>query len=84
MEIQKEKVGIITLYFENNNYGGMAQAYALQKLISDYGFNAELISYQRNNKTHIISKSTLFEKIKRNTIKGLISRYYRKLKNVFE
>ena len=34
MEIQKEKVGIITLYFENNNYGGMAQAYALQKLIS--------------------------------------------------
>ena len=30
-ETKPEKVGIITLYYNNDNYGGIAQAYALNE-----------------------------------------------------
>lgn len=39
------KIGIMTLYYDNQNIGGLLQAYALQKCISSMGYNAELISY---------------------------------------
>lgn len=42
-----KKAGIITLYYNNNNYGGIAQAYALCKFINNQGINAEMISYKR-------------------------------------
>ena len=40
------KIGIITLYYKNNNYGGVAQAYALNKYLTNLGFESELISYK--------------------------------------
>lgn len=43
-----KKVGIITLYNGSNNYGGIAQAYALQKFLVEQGYNAELVSYKRH------------------------------------
>ena len=37
---------ILTLYYHNYNYGGLLQAYALQKAITDLGYQAEQISYK--------------------------------------
>ena len=43
-----KKIGIITLYYNNDNYGGIAQAYALNKYIQKLGMESELISYKRS------------------------------------
>lgn len=42
-----QRVGILTLYYKNNNYGGIAQAYAFQLYVNNLGYDAELISYRR-------------------------------------
>lgn len=78
-----DRVGIITLYYENNNYGGMAQAYALWRLINDLGYDAELITYKRLVKSQA-ARASLIEKVRRNTIKSLMARYTKKIKNVLE
>jgi len=39
-----KKVGMITLYYNNINYGGLLQAYALTRYICSLGFDAEQIS----------------------------------------
>lgn len=41
-----KKTAILTLYYHNYNYGGLLQAYALQKAITDLGYQAEQISYK--------------------------------------
>lgn len=41
----KCKIGIITQYHNNQNYGGLLQAYALQKVMSDLGTDCEIIDY---------------------------------------
>lgn len=81
--VDTDRVGIITLYYENNNYGGMAQAYALWRLINDLGYDAELITYKRLVKSQA-ARASLLEKIRRNTIKSLMARYTKKVKNVLE
>lgn len=43
-----KKAGIITLYYKNDNYGGIAQAYALNEYIRQQGIDSELISYKRS------------------------------------
>lgn len=40
-----KKIAILTLYYHNYNYGGLLQAYALQKSIEKLGCQAEQISY---------------------------------------
>lgn len=43
---EKNKVGIITLYHGNYNFGGLLQAYALPKVLKEYfGIEAEQINY---------------------------------------
>ena len=39
------KVGILSLYYNNSNFGGLLQAYALQKAIEELGYEAEEIKY---------------------------------------
>lgn len=39
------KVGILTLYYKNRNYGGLLQAYALQKFLKEEGIESEQISF---------------------------------------
>lgn len=39
------KIGIITLYYNNPNYGGLLQSFALQQTLSLAGCEAEQISY---------------------------------------
>lgn len=62
------KVGIITLYYGNDNYGGIAQAYALNRYIQKLGYDSELISYKRSP-SHIPGTR---EKIKKEGIGAFI------------
>ena len=41
------RVGIITEYHDNINYGGLLQAHALQKTIEGFGMHCEIIDYVR-------------------------------------
>lgn len=43
--MSKKKIGILTLYYKNVNYGALMQAFALQKKVSGLGFSCEQISY---------------------------------------
>lgn len=40
-----KKIGILTLYYKNANYGAILQAYALQKALERMGYDAKQISY---------------------------------------
>lgn len=40
-----KKIGILSLYYDNGNYGGLLQAYALEKAINNLGFSCEQICY---------------------------------------
>ena len=42
------KIGIATLYYQNFNYGGQLQAFAMQKILETAGHEAALISYRQN------------------------------------
>ena len=46
----KKKVGIMTLYNNNNNYGGIAQSYAIQRYIESIGYECSIINYKRSRK----------------------------------
>ena len=41
----KIKVGIVSHYYKNNNYGGMLQAYALCEVLNGMGFETKQINY---------------------------------------
>ena len=43
-----KKVGIITMYYNSENYGCIAQSFALCKYIESLGFDVQLISYQHH------------------------------------
>jgi hypothetical protein len=43
------KIGIMTFWWFNDNYGQLLQCYALQKYLSDAGHNAYLIRYDPRN-----------------------------------
>ena len=47
-----QKIGICTQYFENTNYGGNLQAYALQKMVNSWGYDAVMISYYNGTRLH--------------------------------
>lgn len=42
-EKNKRRVGILTHYYDSDNYGGVLQAFALCKVINDLGYEAEQI-----------------------------------------
>lgn len=48
--MKKIKVGVISHYYKNNNYGGILQAYALCKILNENGVDAEQISYNMSDK----------------------------------
>lgn len=41
------RVGIITFYYNNYNYGGLLQAYALQQAIENLGYDCNQIAYNK-------------------------------------
>lgn len=62
------KIGIITQYYNSKNYGGNLQAFALQKKISEMGFDCEQITYDRQYKGYLYC---LLRKIKHSRLKEL-------------
>lgn len=59
---EMKKIGIVSMYYRNFNYGGVLQAYALCRLLDDTGYDVEQIAYQ-----YAISKQneTLLDKFRR-------------------
>lgn len=55
------KVGILSLYYKNYNYGGQLQAYAMQYIITKLGYDARQICYVRP-KSFLIRKVYVFFK----------------------
>ena len=45
------KVGVISLYYNNSNYGGLLQAYALCKVLENSGYDCKQISYDPKSKS---------------------------------
>lgn len=62
--MSKKKIGILTLYYNNHNMGGLLQAYALQTALGKLGYDAELISY-RFLKEVVAPKNDIVRKIVR-------------------
>ena len=44
-----KKIGIITLFYKNYNYGGQLQALAMQKIFEDINYNIHSMSPQKNS-----------------------------------
>ena len=42
------RIGIITHYYKSLNYGGVLQAYALCRYLSEQGYEAQQICYDRS------------------------------------
>lgn len=71
-----KKIGIMTIYYNNDNYGGIAQAYALNKYISDLKYDSEIITYMRNKRE--VNLTT-----KNSNVKYIIQRVKNKIINKF-
>lgn len=69
----KRKIGIITKYYNNNNYGGIAQAYALQRYIDSIGLESELVCYDSKN-THQFDCIESKKEFASSIIRGLFMR----------
>lgn len=66
-----KKIGILTLYTNNYNYGGILQAYALCKTINDMGNECKVIEYQ--GKRNVVY-SSLNERMKQYTLLEVIDK----------
>lgn len=90
MIVVMKKVGILTLYYKNYNYGGQLQAYALQKTISKLGYSAQQISFVRNRKKLILRKLRgMFEEpvtkdILAVSVKLFVNKFHHKSDNFME
>ena len=73
-----KKIGIIT-YHNHNNYGTMLQAYALQTVIDDLGYEAENINFIPD--TSLSKKELFFLRIKRLSVYVLERKKYITLHN---
>lgn len=58
-----KRIAVISLYYNNYNYGGLLQAYALCKTIINLGYECEQISYDRDE-GEINLKAYLMTKVK--------------------
>lgn len=67
---EKRKIGIVSLYYRNYNYGGLLQAYALQKVITKQGIETEQVCIENISNTQ--KKIRLSRRIRR--IAGLVLR----------
>ena len=56
-------IGIISLYKNSSNFGGLLQAYALIKILEEEGYKAKQILQGEQNRNY--KKRTIFDKIKK-------------------
>ncbi len=69
MNISSKKIGIVSLVYGSNNYGGILQGYALAKACQKLGYDAKQISIE-------FSKTT--EQLKNSKEKDLFTRFIKK------
>lgn len=50
------KIGIVTLYYNNYNYGGQLQAYAMQRIFTTPNSEARLISYSTKSSGYFLHR----------------------------
>lgn len=62
-----KRIGIITHYYKSVNYGGNLQAYALCKVLSSMGYDAEQICFVRTS----LEKDSFFKRLKKALSKGI-------------
>lgn len=76
-----KRIGIITMYHNSQNYGGVLQAYALQKAIENLGYNSEQISFLKDNQDCLSNRirSRLGSESKLKLIDWILNRCWRKL-----
>lgn len=67
-----KKTGIITLYYKNDNYGGIAQAYALCTYVNSLGIDSELISYDKGSRP----KGRHIDEIKKNGLLKFVTVHF--------
>lgn len=78
MEKDKIKIGIITIYYRNFNYGGLLQSYALTEFINNQTWGlAEQISYTASPRKKSFSES--WDLIRGFSIKSLSEKFLIKL-----
>lgn len=63
--MKNKRVGIVTMYHGNNNYGACLQAYALTMVIKNMGFICEQISFTSRNNESIGLKKKIEESLKK-------------------
>ena len=51
MNISSKKIGIVSLVYGSNNYGGILQGYALAKACQKLGYDAKQISIEFSKTT---------------------------------
>lgn len=81
--MKERKIGILTLYRDNYNMGGLLQAYALQNTLNKLGYDAELITYQYFKKI-TPAKNDIARRIVRKIRVYKISREFKKRKKAFD
>lgn len=57
-----EKIGIVSLYYQNGNYGGQLQSYALPRALQSLGFYGEQIRFVRDLDGSMSRKSRMRSK----------------------
>lgn len=72
------KIGIITHFNKSVNYGGVLQAYALEKKLNNLGYDAEQLSYVANYRN--LNATTLSKPIKRSLLRRALGFIKRRLK----
>lgn len=76
-----KKIGIITLYYKNRNYGGLLQSYALVKFLEKNGYEAKQISFEKNlNQNKKTKTRRIIDLIEEIGLIGLIKKIYYKIK----
>lgn len=67
--------GVVTLYHDNFNYGGLLQAFALQRVITSLGRKAELITFDN------VSASYYQRRLKHFTVRQSVDAISRKIRS---
>jgi hypothetical protein len=77
-----KKIGILTLLYQNYNYGGTLQAYALTKYLCLNGYDARGILYNGNdNIVYPTNKDKLQQYSKREILKKVYQKFESKVNN---
>lgn len=72
-----KKIGIITHYYKNKNYGGVLQAYALCKVLQKQNYQAEQICYQ-----HAFARQSRLKSLFSQGIAGFFKQSFRYAKRL--